>query len=145
MVIDRLPVPETDLLPGAAILPEDLAEWQGAVCLTFACRSASGDDRLLAPYLYALARGWYGAEEIADRIRDDACLRHLAGGEAPTPAALRRYRRLHAPRLARDLANLVSTSLAAVDGVPRLGFDPGREAHRRLRMAVAADSLAAEF
>lgn len=144
MVIDGLAGHRAPHAPVPGILPEDLAELQGAVRLTFACRSASGGDRMLAPYLYALARGWYGAEDIADRTRDDACLRHLAGGEIPAAAALRRFRRQHGPRLAAELAGLVASSLAAVDGVPRLGFDPGLEAGRRLRMAVAADSLAAE-
>ena len=126
------------------LLPEDLAEWQGAVELTRASRSSAGGDPLGAVYLYALARGLYGAEDILRRSEEDRCLHHLAGGRLPAPEVLRRFRRDHRAALAGQLTGLITASVAAVDGLPRLGFEPAREAARRLRLAVAADSLAAE-
>lgn len=155
---------ETDANQPAAssLLPEDLAELQGAVRLLHGSLSATAGvlpatvpgtatwdrgalARYLTVYVFALARGWYGADEIAARCAEDGCLRYLAGVRPPDPMTLRRFRRQESALLGNALAHLIEELLGRMNSLPRLGFDPTVEAALRLRRAIEADSLETEL
>lgn len=146
---------------GASIVAEDLAELHGAVRLMhLALEAAQAAEppaqwfdsdgsrfsipQLLSVYAYAMARGWYGSDEIAERAGIDGCLKYLAGPQAPGAEALRRFRRENAALVRSSMAFLVSRILGQMDSLPRLGFDPRGESARRFGRAVAADSLLLE-
>ncbi len=147
------PIPGRDGIPA-----EDLAELQGAVKLTHLALEAAmaagppstsfgipggpsaGVPVLTTIYAYALARGWYGAEEIAERMGSDGCLRYLSRGLTADPALLRMFRRQHGELIRWTLALLISRSVGAVSGV-----DPKAEANLRLRAAIGTDSLALDM
>jgi hypothetical protein len=146
---------------GGSIVVEDLAELHGAVRLMhLALEAAQAAEpsvqwfafggtqfsvpQLLSVYAYAMARGWYGSDEIADRVGGDGCLKYLAGPQAPGAETLRRFRRENAGLVRSAMAFLVSRILGQMDALPRLGFDPRAEAARRFWRAVAADSLQLE-
>ncbi len=147
--------------PQVSLVPDDIAEMHGAVRLMHAALEAtqaaeppvcwidgrSGSfsvPQLLSVYTYAMARGYFGCEEIEGQIRTDGCLRYLAGRQLLESGLLRRFRREHAALVRSSLAFLVSRILGQLDALPRLGFDPRTEATRRFNRAVAADSLEME-
>jgi hypothetical protein len=149
---------DRSLATRVSLLPEDLAEIHGAVRLMHAALEATqaaeppaawieGEcgpfslPQLLSVYTYAMARGYFGCEEIAANAATDGCLRYLAGRQLPAAAQLRRFRRDHAALVRSSVAFLVSRILGQLDALPRLGFDPRTEAARRFNRAVVADSL----
>lgn len=155
---------ETDTNRSAAysLLPEDLAELQGAVLLLHGSLSVTASvlpatvagtapwdratlARYLTIYVFALARGWYGADDIAARCAEDGCLRYLAGHRPPDPMTLRSFRREESALLGNALARMIGELLGRMDALPRLGFDPATESALRLRRAIEADSLEREF
>lgn len=146
---------------GGSIVVDDLAELHGAVRLMhLALEAAQAAEppvqwfvaagaqfsvpQLLSVYAYAMGRGWYGSDEIAERAGIDGCLKYLAGPQASGPETLRRFRRENAGLVRSAMAFLVSRILGQLDALPRLGFDPRAEATRRFGLAVAADSLLLE-
>lgn len=152
MTSDRTSAIDTPSLGGAS-LPEDLAEGQGAVRLLQAALAAghdpSGepalgcpDPALLTIYVYALARGIFGADELAGRIGEDGCLRYLAGTRRWEPDALRSFRRRQARNIEASLARLLARGPDEAGAGPASGRDPAWEARRRMAAAIRADSLA---
>ena len=140
---------------------EDLAELHGAVRLMhLALEAAQAAEppfqwftfegvrfsvpQLLSVYAYAMARGWYGSDEIAERAGVDGCLKYLTGPQVPGAELFRRFRRENAGLVRSAMAFLVSRILGQLDALPRLGFDPRGEAARRFGLAVAADRLLLE-
>lgn len=152
MTTDQTPAPGTLLLADSS-RPEDLAEGPGAVRLLQAALAA-GHDRsgepalgcpdpaLLTIYVYALARGIFGADELAGKIGEDGCLRYLAGTRRWEPDALRTFRRRQARNIEASLARLLAWGPDEADGLPRPGWDSAWEARRRMAAAIRADSLA---
>lgn len=137
----------------AVIRSEDLAETVGAVRLMHRVLEAmpssgapllpfgrnggpsAGVPVLATLYAYALARGWYAADEIAGRMETDGCLRYLTRGVQPDVGLLRAFRRHHGRVVER-----------ALDAVFRsLGVLPEGEAARRLQAAIEADSYALDL
>ncbi|HRI15720.1 MAG TPA: transposase [Verrucomicrobiota bacterium] len=140
-------------------VPEDLAEWLGAVRLThLALEAVQATDAPMVEYragfgapghsyrmvltllTYAYARGIFGSDEVEDRTRTDLDLRYLAASDLPEARVLRCFRQREWPRLHRSLANLLRAGLG-VHG-DDTSFDVDQEAANRLDRAAAADSLA---
>ncbi len=146
---------------GGSIVVDDLAELHGAVRLMHLALDAAQAAEPPGPWFvaagaqlrrpqrlsvaaYAMGRGWYGSDEIAERAGIDGGLKYLAGPQAAGPETLRRFRRENAGLVRSAMAFLVSRILGQLDALPRLGFDPRAEATRRFGLAVAADSLLLE-
>ncbi len=141
--------------------PEDLAESNGAVRLMHAVLDAvtwvgapllpfgrtggpsAGVPVLATLYTFALARGWYCADEIAARMESDGCLRYLGRGVQPDAGMLRSFRRRHGGTIARALARVVATSSIATESVDISVHLI--EAGRRLQAAIEADSYALDL
>jgi hypothetical protein len=139
-------------------LPDDLAEWLGAVRLTHFVLGAVaevessqiefripgeesyGFRMLLTLMSYAYARGIYGSAEMAERVVTDTDLRYLATAAQPSAKTLRQFRRQNWTLLRSTLARLAARSTGASD--QDAWFDSTAEADLRLERAVAADSYA---
>lgn len=149
------------VIPGAAAnpaLPDDLAEWLGAVRLTHLVLDAVADTEsprtefrlpgeeghgfrmLLTLMSYAYARGIYGSAEMAERVVLDTDLRYLATGAQPSARTLRQFRRQNWMLLRTAVARLVALSAGGSD--QDAWFNATAEADLRLERAVAADSYA---
>ncbi len=140
-------------------LPDDLAEWLGAVRLTHLAFGALADVEsprrefrlpgaedgysfrmLLTLVSYAYARGLYGSAEIADRVASHTDLRYLAAGERPDAATLRQFRRQNWMLLRTVLTRLLALSTGCSQ--QDTWFNAAAEADARLERAMAADSYA---
>ncbi len=149
------------VFPGAAAnpaLPDDLAEWLGAVRLTHFVLGAvaevesprnefrlpgeegHGFRMLLTLMSYAYARGIYGSAEMAERVVTDTDLRYLATADQPSAKTLRQFRRLNWMLLRTTVGRLVAMAAGASD--QDAWFNAITEADLRLERAVAADSYA---
>ena len=142
-------------------VPQDLAEWIGAVRLmqmtleategvrVDSDRFATGrpgevvPTRMLFTLLaYAYSRGIYASQDVEDAVGRLADFRFLASGDVPNLSVLRRFRRENWTELLGVLTRL----LVAVVEVQTPGSRAAAEleAEDRLVAAVQADSLAAE-
>jgi hypothetical protein len=140
-------------------LPDDLAEWLGAVRLTNLALSALADVEsprsefrapgadeghgfrmLLTLMSYAYARGIYGSAEMAERIAIDPDLRYLATAAQPTAQTIRQFRRQNRMLLHAALARLLALSTGSSE--QDAWFNAAAEADLRLDRATAADSYA---
>jgi hypothetical protein len=142
-------------------VPQDLAEWVGAVRLMQLTLEATegvrvGSDRfatgrsgevvptrmLFSLLAYAYARGIYASQDVEDAVARLADFRYLASGDVPNLAVLRRFRRENWTELLGVLTRLL---VAVVDiQTPGSRAAAELEAEDRLVAAVQADSLAAE-
>lgn len=142
-------------------VPQDLAEWIGAVRLmqltleategvrVDSDRFATGrpgevvPTRMLFSLLaYAYARGVYASQDVEDAVGRLADFRYLASGDVPNLSVLRRFRRENWTELLGVLTRLL---VAVVDvQTPGSRAAAELEAEDRLVAAVQADSLAAE-
>jgi hypothetical protein len=140
-------------------VPDDLAEWLGAVRLTHlslqAVQTVEGQwgefqttpetsgysfRMLLTLQAYAYARGIFGSNELEERLLTDADLRYLCAREFPDAVALRSFRRRHWSLLRGVLARLIASCVGSTEHDH--WFAAEAEADRRLEQAAAADSLA---
>ncbi len=142
-------------------VPQDLAEWIGAVRLmqltleategvrVDSDRFATGrpgevvPTRMLFSLLaYAYSRGIYASQDVEDAVGRLADFRYLASGDVPNLSVLRRFRRENWTELLGVLTRLL---VAVVDiQTPGSRAAAELEAEDRLVAAVQADSLAAE-
>ena len=142
-------------------VPQDLAEWVGAVRLMQLTLEATegahvDSDRfatgrlgeviptrmLLTLLAYAYSRGIYASQDVEDAVGRLADFRYLASGDVPNLAVLRRFRRENWTELLGVLTRLLVV-VAQVE-TPEGRAAAELEAEDRLVSAVQADSLAAE-